>query len=209
MRHSYDGQARATLHREAGLVAELASRAANTRPTNPVSSGSLQPGPARLYGSHAGGAPDGPSPWTPADLAAARAGQTLSVTRTVNGRRYLVEVAPVADDGGVILAQRASVAVAVTRSVLRRFLGALAIGLLFARLLGVYLARRISRPLSMPLRRPTGWPPAIATSGCSPTARPRWRMSPTVSTPSPPPSPRPKEGGGSSCSPSATSCGPR
>ena len=146
VRHSYDGQARATLHREAGLVAELASRAANTRPTNPVTRVLNQTG-IELVRVHAGGRRTGPFAVDASDLSAARAGQTLSVTRTINGRRYLVEVAPVADDGGVILAQRASVALAVTRSVLRRFLGALAIGLLFAGLLGVYLARRISRPL--------------------------------------------------------------
>ena len=46
-----------------------------------------------------------------------------------------------------MLAQRSSVAAAVTRTVLRRFLGALAIGLLCAGLLGAFLARRISRPL--------------------------------------------------------------
>jgi two-component system, OmpR family, sensor kinase len=150
IRHSYDGQARATLHREAGLVAELASRPGTvgaTRPGRPAAQLLVGTGVElvriRANGRRAFGtfALDG------TDVAAAQASQTLSATRTIGGHRYLVEVAPVTGDGGVVLAQRASVAVSVTRGVLRRFLGALVIGLVFAWLFGAYLARRISRPL--------------------------------------------------------------
>ncbi|BEP13037.1 HAMP domain-containing sensor histidine kinase [Acidothermaceae bacterium B102] len=146
IRHSYDGQARSTLHREAGLVAELASRAANTRPTNPVSRVLSNTG-IELVRVRANGRRLGTFAIDQADLTAAQAGQTLSTSRLIGGHRYLVEVAPVASDGGVVLAQRSSVAAAVTRTVLRRFLGALAIGLLCAGLFGALLARRISRPL--------------------------------------------------------------
>ena len=147
VRHSYDGQARATLHREAGLVAELAaSRASTTRPSRPVGLLLTNTG-VELVRVNAKGRRVGAFGIDAADLAAARAGQTLSVPRTIGGRRYLVEVAPVGDDGGAVLAQRTSDAVAVTRTVLRRFLLALMVGLACAALFGAFLARRISRPL--------------------------------------------------------------
>ncbi len=147
IRHSYDGQARATLHREAGLIAELASRPATTRPKQPVGRLLAKTGVELVRINAKGRRLVGTFALDAADVSAAQAGQTLSETRTIAGHRYLVEVAPVEGDGGVVLAQKSSVAVSVTRQVLRRFLGALAIGLVFAALLGAWLARRISRPL--------------------------------------------------------------
>jgi two-component system OmpR family sensor kinase len=150
IRHSYDGQARATLHREAALVAELASRPATvsaTRPGKPAAQLLVGTGVQLVRIRASGRVAFGSFTLDAADLAAAQAGQTVSATRTIGGQRYLVEVAPVTGDGGVVLAQKASVASSVTRQVLRRFLGALAIGLLFAALFGAWLARRMSRPL--------------------------------------------------------------
>ena len=147
IRHSYDGQARSTLHREAGLIAELAARPSTTRPKNPVGRLLANTGVELVRVNAAGRKLIGSFAIDTTDLDAAQAGETLSVTRTIGGKRYLVEVAPVAGDGGVILAQKSSVAVSVTRQVLRRFLGALAIGLVAAALFGAFLARRISRPL--------------------------------------------------------------
>jgi two-component system sensor histidine kinase BaeS len=150
IRHSYDGQARATLHREAGLVAELASRPATvsaTRPGRPAAQLLTGTGVELLRVRASGKVAFGTLALDAADRAAAQAGQTESVSRTIGGKRYLVEIAPVAGDGGVVLAQRSSAAQSVTRAVLRRFLWALAIGLLAAGLYGAWLARRISRPL--------------------------------------------------------------
>jgi two-component system, OmpR family, sensor kinase len=150
IRHSYDGQARSTLHREAALVAELASRPATTAATRPGRpAGLLLSGTGvQLVRVRANGRTVGTFKLDAADLNAAQAGQTLSTTRVLpDGHRYLVEVAPVAGDGGVVLALKASDASAVSRQVLRRLIGALAIGLVGAALLGAWLARRISRPL--------------------------------------------------------------
>ena len=150
IRHSYDGQARATLHREAALVAELASRPATvsaTRPGRPAAQLLVGTGVQLVRVRATGRIAFGSFALDPVDVGAAQAGQTVSATRTIGGSRYLVEVAPVTGDGGVVLAQKTSAASSVTRQVLRRFLGALAIGLVFAALFGAWLARRISRPL--------------------------------------------------------------
>ena len=146
-RNAYDGQARAVLHREAVLVAEARAVAPNAlrsgRPANRVlrASGILV---ARV---HADGSTLGAAGLDRADSAAARAGQELSVVRRLGGARYFVEVQPVGNDGGVVLLERASNARAVTTPVLRRLALALLLGLVAAALLGVAVARRLTRPL--------------------------------------------------------------
>jgi two-component system sensor histidine kinase BaeS len=142
VRHAYDGQARATLHREAVLAA---SALENTGRLAPVRA--LRAVGVRVVWVHADGSGAGQAVLDPADVATAQAGGTASQTRRLNGVRYLVEVQPVAGDGGVVLAQRLADARAVSSGVLRKLFLALLIGLGAAVAIGVAVARRLSEPL--------------------------------------------------------------
>lgn len=148
VRHSYDTQARAVLRREAVLVAG-SSRADVTAPafrSGRAATRVLRAGGVQVARVHSDGRVSGPAV-DPSTLAAATAGQELSAVRQLAGRRVYVEVQPVEGDGGVVLLQRASDAGAVSRSVLRRLALALVVGLAAATLLGVLVARRLTRPL--------------------------------------------------------------
>ena len=156
VRHAYDGQARAVLHREALLVARLSEQRADRpaagltlpgRPAGRVLSGAG----IRVLRVHADGSVDARSPATPrlpaADLAAAARGFALQAQRTLGGHGYFLDAEPVPGDGAVVLLQRSVDARGVSGAVLRRLLAALVAGLLGALLLGGWLARRTARPL--------------------------------------------------------------
>jgi two-component system OmpR family sensor kinase len=74
------------------------------------------------------------------------AGNSISDTRTVAGKRVYVEARP-AGSGGVVLLQARSDATAGGDAAIRRTLLAIAIGIAIAALFGVLFARRITRPL--------------------------------------------------------------
>lgn len=82
----------------------------------------------------------------PADIAAVLAGQNVSTTRAVNGVTVLVEARPTAD-GGVVVVQRRSDAVAQTERAVRRLIAALLIAGGVALVLGLLVAWRLARPL--------------------------------------------------------------
>jgi hypothetical protein len=170
IRHSYDGQARSTLHREAALVAELASRPATvsaTRPGKPAAQLLVGTGVQLVRVRATGRIAFGSFALDAADVGAAQGGRTVSATRTIGGSRYLVEIAPVTGDGGVVLAQKASVAGSRSAWSLRRC---------SAR--GWPVASR-GRWSTRP-QRPTGSRPETVTSGCNRAGLPRWPTSPTA-----------------------------
>jgi two-component system OmpR family sensor kinase len=148
VRTSYDAQARTTLRREAVLLSGIV----DTRPGVAVKVATT----ARLRVARISATGEivreglrrtRITALDPADVAAAAAGQQTSSVRRLNGVRYLVEVQPVDSGGGVIVAQPFSDARAVTSGVLRRLGLALLIGLGAAVVIGMALARRLSRPL--------------------------------------------------------------
>lgn len=154
VRGAYDAQARTVLRQQAELVAQVLERPATAqaaRPGRPL--GRLLAGTGttlvrvRADGRSVGAPAPGVPQLDPADRAAAARGQILSADRTLSGQRYLVEVQPVADDGGVVLLQRAAEARSGDREVLRRLGIALLLGLLAAVALAVLLSRRLARPL--------------------------------------------------------------
>jgi two-component system sensor histidine kinase BaeS len=153
VRRAYDGQARAVLHREALLAAELAGSPGTTTAVRPA-----RPAGRLLAGTGVEVVQVGPRgrevgtasarvTLDAADRQAAAAGQALQTTRTLAGSRWFVDVEPVAGGGGVVLLQRVSDARAPTAGVLRRLLLALVAGLAVAALLAAALARRLARPL--------------------------------------------------------------
>lgn len=147
VRHAYDGQARAVLRREAILVAEARASAPNAFRTGRPAGRVLRASGITVVRVHGNGTSFGPATLDPADVAAAGRGEQLSAVRRLGESRVFVEVQPVSGDGGVLLLERASDAQVLTPAVLRRLLLALLLGLGAAALLGVVVARRLTRPL--------------------------------------------------------------
>ena len=147
VRHAYDGQARAVLRREAILVAEARTSVPNAFRTGRPAGRVLRASGITVVRVRADGASFGPATVDPADVAAAGRGDQVSAVRRLGGSRVFVEVQPVPGDGGVLLLERASDAQVLTPAVLRRLLLALLLGLGAAALLGVVVARRLTRPL--------------------------------------------------------------
>lgn len=147
VRHAYDGQARAVLRREAILVAEARASAPNAFRTGRPAGRVLRASGITVVRVHSNGTSFGPATLDPADVAAAGRGEQLSAVRRLGESRVFVEVQPVSGDGGVLLLERASDAQVLTPAVLRRLLLALLLGLGAAALLGVVVARRLTRPL--------------------------------------------------------------
>jgi two-component system sensor histidine kinase BaeS len=83
----------------------------------------------------------------PADLAAVLAGHDVSGTRTIAGRRVLLEARPTAANTGVALLQPLSAVSTPRHQVVHRTLVALVIGLAGGALAGFVLAWRLARPL--------------------------------------------------------------
>ncbi|MGQ0466328.1 MAG: sensor histidine kinase [Sporichthyaceae bacterium] len=83
----------------------------------------------------------------PADVEAVAAGGSVSGTRTVDGRRSLVEARPTADGVGIALVQPRSVVVSPRKEAARRLFVALAVGLAGGAAAGFGLAWRLARPL--------------------------------------------------------------
>ena len=143
VRHAYDAQAQDVLHREAVLLSRVAVPG-RARPVDRVLTGAgVQVVRVRADGRVTGRLLPGP-----ADVAAAAAGQSVSGVRDLGGVRYLLDVEPVAQDGGIILLQPGREARATSYAVLRRLALALLVGLVVAAALGALLARRIARPLA-------------------------------------------------------------
>ncbi len=147
VRHAYDGQARAVLRREAILVAEARTSVPNAFRTGRPAGRVLRASGITVVRVRADGTSFGPATGDPADVAAAGRGDQVSAVRRLGGSRVFVEVQPVPGDGGVLLLERASNAQVLTPPVLRRLLLALLLGLGAAALLGVVVARRLTRPL--------------------------------------------------------------
>lgn len=80
-------------------------------------------------------------------LAAVRAGRSVSATRTIDGSTVLVEARPTSDGGGVVLVQRHRDAVAADNRAIGRTVLAILVGVVVAALVGALVARRIARPL--------------------------------------------------------------
>ncbi|HEX7104424.1 MAG TPA: HAMP domain-containing sensor histidine kinase [Acidothermaceae bacterium] len=101
-----------------------------------------------------GGAITGPAgrplavhPLSDKDLAALRAGASVSATRKVNGSRAYVEGRPLSNGGAVVLAQKVAAARSNEGGTRLRLVFGLGVGLLVAAGVGVVLARRLARPL--------------------------------------------------------------
>jgi two-component system OmpR family sensor kinase len=143
VRSSYDAQAKANLRQNAQLVAATVDTGAlkGRRFAN-----ALQ---LRLVVVSADGTTVGTGRrLLPADVVlAAQRGRQLSTTRNLEGKAFLIDVEPVDSGGGVVVSQRLSEARAVTTHVYRRLAVASLIGLAIAMVIGVTLARRLSRPL--------------------------------------------------------------
>jgi two-component system sensor histidine kinase BaeS len=77
-----------------------------------------------------------------------KAGKSLSYNTSVDGRAVLVEARPLSDGGGVVLAKTVGDATKGARSLLRRELLALLIGVAVAGIGAVLLARRLAAPLA-------------------------------------------------------------
>src|SRR5262249_61035729 len=87
------------------------------------------------------------------------AGTSISTSRNSAGGAVLVEARPTSDGGAVVLAQRRSDARGLGTAIFRRTLLALLIGLAVAGPAGIWLARRLARPL----RHAAQAAPAMAT----------------------------------------------
>lgn len=142
VRTAYDQQAQLVLHREAVLVAT----AEDARPGSAARKGLRALG-VRVVRVRADRTGAGRLLLDPADVQSAASGSATSGRRTLRGIRYLVEVAPVGTDGGVVLLQPLRDARAVTTGVVRKLALALLIGLGAAVVIGIGLARRLSQPL--------------------------------------------------------------
>jgi two-component system sensor histidine kinase BaeS len=81
------------------------------------------------------------------DLAAVRAGKSISRSGTVSGKAVYIEARPVSSGGGVVLVQRRSDADAGAEAAIRRTLLAILLAVVLAVLIGLLVARRLSRPL--------------------------------------------------------------
>jgi two-component system OmpR family sensor kinase len=81
-----------------------------------------------------------------AEMVTVARGATVSDTRTVNGQRVLVEARP-AGNGGFVLVQRQSDALAGLSRAVRRILLGLLLGAAIAAVAGVLFARRLAGPL--------------------------------------------------------------
>jgi two-component system sensor histidine kinase BaeS len=82
----------------------------------------------------------------PADIAQVLAGSPVSVRRTVAGSTVFIEARPTRD-GGLVVVQRRSDALAGVDEAIKRVLLALLIGVVIAAGLGLLVAYRIARPL--------------------------------------------------------------
>ncbi|MCU1587672.1 MAG: sensor histidine kinase [Frankiales bacterium] len=142
VRSAYDGEARATLHHEAILVAT-----AEANGPAPAARRGLRALGVRVIRVHADGSGAGTAVLDPADRQAAAAGQATAAERRLAGTRFLVEVQPIAGDGGVVLLQSLRDARAVTSGVIRKLALALLLGLAAAVAIGVVLAGRLSAPV--------------------------------------------------------------
>ncbi|MCU0300411.1 MAG: HAMP domain-containing histidine kinase [Candidatus Nanopelagicales bacterium] len=146
-----ESSARATLSRTADLTTELVERTyadlpfAGGRRLSERLAALLAPQQVTAY--LVGPAAAVPAPLTEADVAAVTTGGTVSDRRAGAGGPWFVEGRTVADGVGVLLVQPSSAARELSGIALARLLLALALGLTVAAVVGVLLARRITRPL--------------------------------------------------------------
>jgi two-component system sensor histidine kinase BaeS len=144
VRGAAQDQARATLGRQADLVAATLDRPAVARRAAITALLGRQQVAVDLVGPGLAV----PGYLTQADVGALEGGQEISDVRVrPNGTEVLVEARPLADGGGVVLVQPASVASASAGSSRRRLVLPLLLGLVGAGLAGWLLARRLARPL--------------------------------------------------------------
>jgi two-component system sensor histidine kinase BaeS len=153
VRGAAESQARTTLGHYADLVAESASAdvAPGARLGTAVTGARALARLAtitvlrvRPAGRVVGAAP-GPVP--AAVLAAASAGEVVDTDVSIAGRSFFAEARPVDTGGSVLLLQPRSAASSITTPLRKRLLVALAAGLALAVVAGVWLSRRLARPL--------------------------------------------------------------
>jgi two-component system, OmpR family, sensor kinase len=140
-----ESNARATLSRTADLTAELIQGSAG-QPFRGRGLGALLAPQQVRYGIVVPTS-EVPAPLTEADVATVTSGGEVSDRRTGADGTWFVEGRPVADGVGVLLIQSSSAARELSGVALARLLLALALGLTVAAVVGVLLARRITRPL--------------------------------------------------------------
>jgi two-component system sensor histidine kinase BaeS len=154
VRGAAESQARSTLGHYADLVAETAADDAATpsaRLGTTVTGlralqrlATISALRVRPAGRVIGAAP-GPLPLGVVNAAAA--GEPVDTDVTINGRGYFAEGRPLAAGGSVLLLQPHSAASAITTPLRNRVLVALAAGLVIAVIAGLWLSRRLARPL--------------------------------------------------------------
>ena len=153
VRGAAEAQARTTLGHYADLVADNASgeAAPAARLGNAVTGVRALARLATITALRVrpGGRVVGAAPWPvpTAVVEAAAAGQVVDTEVTISGRRYFAEARPVAAGGSVLLLQPRSAASSITTPLRKRLLVALAAGLALAVVAGLWLSRRLARPL--------------------------------------------------------------
>ncbi len=146
VRRGAEAQSRRALGQVADRAAALYAEDRTARAAVLLSAVQVQYGQIGSNGTVNSRSPQVRSALSAADVRRVLAGQNISDTRRVNGNPVLVEARP-AGDGGVVLVQRRSDAAGLATSVLRRSALALLIGLAVAIPAGIWLARRLARPL--------------------------------------------------------------
>lgn len=143
VQRSAQTEARKQLGRQADLVAGLAP----ARTTPPRVRRLLRESGIRMVIYMPGGRARGPVELPARDEAALRAGEPVSRVEQVAGRQVFVEGRPRDTGGAVVLIQQAAQAGGAEQAFVKRSLLATLIGLAAALLAGIFLARRLARPL--------------------------------------------------------------
>jgi two-component system, OmpR family, sensor kinase len=145
-----EASTRATLSRTADLTAGLLERSASSNspigPSVDRLDDLLATQRVRAYLVRPGSDP-GP-PFMSMDVDSVTSGRPFSARRSSLAGTYFVEGRPVSASFGVLLIQSSDVARELARPALLRLLGALALGLAVAVVVGSVLARRITAPLA-------------------------------------------------------------
>jgi two-component system sensor histidine kinase BaeS len=143
---SSNSGARSTLSRLADVAQTTADSTGQARARRLLQALKIQSASISRAGAVSTGSALMNSTLTSSDVAAVRAGRSVSAQRRISGKLVLLEVRPTTT-GGIALVQKRADATAAGDQAIRRILWALLIAVLIAVALGLLVAIRISRPL--------------------------------------------------------------